>query len=304
MKNFKILVLVVFIVSCGNNDFNAPKSFFGKPNLQLVSESEVLSDHMAGLVGTFITIFPAEEGMEEFVISTCSGVKLSEEFILTANHCQLKESYFHVKWLAKNSDLNKFSFKVYGNLVRLIYDGDFISNLMDPSYYSPLVEKVFSSDNFDFAIWRVESNLPPPFLKFNKLATRSENWSLYSFPHGIPLAKTSSCRGEVTDVHVYHNCDSLSGSSGGLVVGGLYPLALHQQGPGRNSGEFYKEHGRFEDVEEFKEKSACGNNDSGTEKECNKRIGMNRATRLDFILELVRNDDPLLYARISEREKK
>ena len=301
MNRFSLVLIISVAFSCGRTGTSQNKSLFDDPDVRLVNSELLVSHSVEHVLGALVKVFPETGELEEMAFATCSAVKLTADLILTANHCTGDDRIFHWNWFAADPDKGQLVYKTIGSMVRLFFEGEMGATARDYSSYPLLRTKLVADERHDIAIWQLSSSAPAPFLDIENLATNSKKLSLLAYPNGVPLSVSDNCIGTMINERIYHTCDSLSGSSGGLLLAEGKPVAVHQKGAGHNSADFYKDRGKFESVEHFKEKSSCLQTDSSSEKECEQRIGMNRATSLDFVFNLIRDEYPQLYARITKR---
>jgi hypothetical protein len=100
---------------------------------------------------------------------------------------------------------------------------------------------LLKDSSLDFAIFASEQQNQVEFVDLfslreppqQKLA-RPHPAALLGFPHGVPLALSDACswKSDIEEHYLRHDCDSLTGSSGGLLwdAESGKPLGLNQKG--------------------------------------------------------------------------
>lgn len=76
---------------------------------------------------------------------------------------------------------------------------------------------------------------------------------LYSYSKALPLLRTGPCHFKREFPFILHDCDSLPGASGAILINKQTGerLGMHIQGAGRNDPLFYENHRRFESQDDF-----------------------------------------------------
>ncbi len=255
---FLSLAFLGLLISCRGSDTlpSQTKTLHGTADIHFLSDAERIDVAQAmGVLSVVVTM-----GEERMASPFCSAIRISPHHILSAAHCYQEgdELIFDTHYLVAEGEQQNFRFVRAGSEVRLSFQG-----LFDSSYQPVLNEaqKVLGAPRYldrkhDFVIWELEENRQGQALSLAKIADLKEakGLKLYSYPNSQPLAVSEACsflRTE-SETEILHNCDSLNGSSGGLLVDahGL-AVALHSQGLGRNSWDHFQAKGYFEEENSF-----------------------------------------------------
>ncbi|MFW7380325.1 MAG: trypsin-like serine peptidase [Oligoflexus sp.] len=274
MKQAKYyLFMIAFICLCqacsvadrDETEVHGLKTFFGDNDLFILTVDDVMSDPFAPYLGSIGVrfIFPTNEDGEtsadDFTLPYCSGIRLTEDLVLSAAHCKKTSMVFNDQYIALSKDVGKYQFIPFGKDLRILYQGEVIAAYDSPHSHIPL-SMIYKAEDFDFAIFKLNPQKEPsqsfktqaqPVKKMAEIT--STNTSLYAYPNGLPLSLTKNCFviNSIDDAHFQHNCDSLQGSSGGLVLVQGKAFGMHLQGGGSNSYDAYSSSGKFEAESQF-----------------------------------------------------
>jgi V8-like Glu-specific endopeptidase len=211
----------------------------------------------------------------------CSAIVLTESRVLTARHCFKAfrpglDIYFDPHYLASPGDWDD---QIDLNSSQIEFIGQ-LQKQPDPADMTLLrLESTLATENDSMILTSNEAALVPVVRALDQDLPLQA--LLYSYPGGKPLIVTGPCPVSVQAERIYHDCDSLPGSSGGLLVDAATgkAIGMHVQGAGSNSSAFFEENGRFETRAELLE-SYCKSRSPDASGDCikaNDRIFHNSA---------------------------
>ncbi|HYX35465.1 MAG TPA: serine protease [Oligoflexus sp.] len=218
----------------------------------------------------------------------CTGIQISPKYVLTAGHCKSQRYVFNKNYFADQDSLDQLRFKAFGKMIRLIFDGEAVPESNAALQYPTESAPVYASADLDFAIWEFKDLPENGWIDIRHYSQNWQQLSLLGYPNGAPLTVAEPCRGQASaedPTRILHDCDSLSGSSGGLVwdqLSGL-PVALHVQSTSKNDADYWKKEGIFE-----------GSN----------QIGLNQAVGWSSILDDITRHHPQLTKELKLTLKK
>lgn len=262
LKKFIPIVLfpILFLAACGSEQLSTSSAIYDSLDIRLIHQHERKENIWAQSVGALV--YGTAELIQSLEnTSNCTGVAISQSLVVTAGHCLQREPFAYVFNPLKIADDQGVSKGLTLDVpeqgsVGLKYEGALIpeaeSFIQNPNWLT----LVYRDSQRDFAVYRSQAPLASsvrPLDIFAEVQSEGE-LALYGFPKGVPLSLSSECRGIAgkSGVDVWHDCDSLGGSSGSLLVNTQEgkPVGLHHLGGGMNRAAFYKEKGRFETPEE------------------------------------------------------
>lgn len=318
-----ILSLLTVTTACQKANDSSLNSLYEGLDLRLMSLGERDQDPLAAAMGAMVygspdTIAFLENG------SDCTGIAISPTFILTAGHCQQAEPFAYVFNRDKIAlDPKAESLQVApGRMVRLQFQGDLIPAAQAAIEKPQWLTRVYRDEKRDFSIYRRPTASSDPYIDLFGTGSAKGNLALYAYPNGVPLTIAGPCRGEIgsSGLDVWHDCDSLGGSSGALLVNldEQKPLGLHHIGGGDNWGSTYLEKGQFESAEEFESRKRefwhtqaqeadwkrasdfwnCPPQGETGAETCALAKGLNRALLFTEVLERLKTNAPAIYAAL------
>ena len=279
------LALSALLGCVGGDRPGQTKSLFGALNFRLLTAAALAQDQLAAATVSLAAMIDDPSGQGAFVYPTCSGVVLSGGLVATAGHCQGPEFAVDPRRLAAAGQEGLMNLVAFGDQLRAVFKGE-LDGAALPSQIASRdgvlkAELVTRLADVDGALYRlVGGSQPIGIPRPTNPAVMGDGARLLGFPNGLPLTESGLCT-LVEDPddgrYLRHDCDSLTGSSGGLVVDRAgQPVAIQVSGPGANSAAFFAAHGRHETAAELAVRRGCPEGDQT----CIVAKGMNRALRL------------------------
>lgn len=183
----------------------------------------------------------------------CSSFLIDAYHVVTAAHCVRGDQVFGANWRTKGSDPLEYKAVPFGDQVRLMFEGEMLDDAESSLSLEGTLKLIAIDRDVDFAVFESSRKLSDAEPKIAKESLKlGEQIALWSFPNGLPAMKSSRCEvlaiDEATGT-IRHNCDSLTGSSGGMITNNKNEIAaVHIKGVIKNSYSYFKIHGRFEPV--------------------------------------------------------
>ena len=319
MRHKPVIIFFVVAIGCGIQvDNSASKSIFGKNDFTVVTQNQLKDDKFARIMGAIVTIWLIP-GLEHNVYAEhgCSGFKISEKHIITNKHCTVLDAEQII------FDQGRVSIESM-DLVDYHIDNSFRLDFYDEVLKKPtladleqkiLGEPVFYGGELDFAIYELpESEWGGDFIDLKDLeqdlekvkkevrAGREIKSVMYSYPTGAPLLKSHDCQVNQksdNDQMFTHTCDSLTGSSGGLIVdvNSKIPFAIHFRVGGKTRYDFFEKNGYFREPRETATdhcEKVCENKPSFYEK-CLEVTTYNRAIPLLAVYKYIQKKGFRIY---------
>lgn len=262
-----LLFVMLSLSACQPAEEATSSSIYEKLDIRLIDQSERQEDIWAQAVGAMVSGTPELIASLEN-ISNCTGIAISQNLVLTAGHCLQRAPFAYVFNPLKIADEAGVSRGLSLDVpergaVGLKYEGSLIPEAQASIESPNWLTLVYRDSLRDFAVYRSRDPLGStvrPLDIFAEVQSEGE-LALYGFPNGTPLSVAPGCHGiaGTSGVDVWHDCDSLGGSSGALLVNLREgkPVGLHHLGGGSNRAAFYKEKGRFESPEEMAAEKAA-----------------------------------------------
>jgi hypothetical protein len=262
IETLTLAALVCFSsAACRNGEESSPKSIFGSLNGHFITKDNQDAMPIARNVGALYA--RSAKDMVQF----CTAFNIDRDKILTNKHCfdaiNYIDEFFDKKdysfYFSRNLMANlpdssqmQFGFEENGEIQPFFVgdveeDGQGDETLVD--FRNPLH---LSDDQLDVGLFKLQRSFGDP-VKF-ELEGSTRDVVLISYPGSLPKFVSNHCQIlSESDSEVTHDCDSLPGSSGGLIVDAVTqkPIAIHKSGlptswPLKGEVELYKKSQRFQ----------------------------------------------------------
>ncbi|SMF69018.1 trypsin-like peptidase domain-containing protein [Pseudobacteriovorax antillogorgiicola] len=255
-----ICLSVIFMTGCGESTSTSRlDTIFDELEGEFVTpESE---DPFSRRVGVLWHHFPEFETSLPF----CSAVLIKDDLVATNSHCipaDISSIYFDLEFRSLRAKIDDNIDEFPSKFNTMTYKGELSRKSFVPEYGFHFKEVLLNDKDVDMALVRISVTGRPGLLdSANGGEFKGGDVVLYSHFQGMPLFKSTNCTSWKKGKILYHDCDSSSGSSGGLLVSADSNefVGLHRQGPVRNNSETAFERKRYESREEVFE-MLCGDN--------------------------------------------
>ncbi|MBM4251383.1 MAG: hypothetical protein FJ146_05395 [Deltaproteobacteria bacterium] len=289
-----LLVSLCVVVGCGSRDSAySTRSAFGENDIELVTSDADVPVSITSRFGLLVAELPAAiEGDSPSFWPICGALIIDARRLITNAHC-LKDIGAKLHFLRGYMASPGSALEVHGiadndiDLLRLTLNGQVRRDLKPGPGDIAMERVVAQNQELDLGLLQASSDTGQSKLELmdSKVALRAE---LYHFPNSHPLARSSNCWyvPPINEPFSRHDCDSLPGSSAGVLISAdqQHILALHRSGRVQNSYRWFQEHQRFESADEISNKKCMS---SESPERCRVEHSFNKAIALGSVLSWV-----------------
>lgn len=287
-----LLGTLALLGGCGITTESATmRSAFGSNDIQLVKSEADLPTQVRQRFGVIVAEMPPASPQDQPSFwPVCGAIIIDQNHLVTNAHC-MEQPQISMHFLRGYLATDGSQLEVRGiadqdiDLLRLALNGGVVRPLK-PRLDDISISKV-TAINKDLDIALLVSEKDTGVTQLVASTVQSEMAAtLYHFPNGQPLASSANCIYTQSNAELFgrHDCDSLPGSSAGVIVsrdsGEI--LAIHRSGRVQNSYRHYLKNQRFETTQEI-----VGDKCSGAESEdkCQRERSFNKAIPVARVLE-------------------
>ena len=267
------------------------RSAFGRNDIQLVKSEADLPSHVRERFGVLVAEMPPASPQDQPSFwPVCGALIIDQRHIVTNAHCveqpQLKMHFLRGYLATGDSQLEVRGIADQDiDLLRLALNGEVARPLSPGSEDISLSKVAGVNKELDIAVLVSEKDTGSSQL----IAPNSPNEAaatLFHFPNGQPLALSANCIYTHSNEELFgrHDCDSLPGSSAGILVsqesGEI--LAIHRSGRVQNSYRHYLKDQRFETMQEMVGDKCTG---AESQEKCLRERSFNKAIPIANVLE-------------------
>lgn len=251
---FVALSASLTIVACGKNlnNVSAQKSMSDMLSLDILTEGHEFETSPASYIGGLATpLKDPSNPSEVYWDVSCSAFQINATHIVTAAHCIKKDQVFARQWRSRGTNRKEFKVVPLGDSPRLVFMGELVENAEESLNGEETLSVVWIDIDRDIALLR-QTKISGSEPLMAQAVQVGMSIVLWSYPNGMPATKSYNCK--ILDYddqtgRILHNCDSLNGSSGGLITNEKgETIGLHQKGGFRNSYRYFQQNGKFETI--------------------------------------------------------
>lgn len=305
-----ILMLVLGGAACGGavrENGSETATVYESLDLALAT-AEAVQLPAAQAMLSLAMVIPDPEGGERGVYPLCSGFRVAKDILVTAAHCQrpklLANPFFLAAPAPDSAAAAAYEVMPVGASVRLLYLGEVDRRHQEYDRQGSLLgAPLFVDDQLDVAIYRLDGAAQGAWIALPAAVSPAGEAQpavkLWAYPNGTPLS-SATCTSLLPSYGPWlaHDCDALSGSSGGLIASmdGRQAIAIHLAGPRANAAAYYQQHGQFETPLAIAQSRGCGGGEGQVlDPACVARFGMNRALPLTALAQRLQESSPGLW---------
>lgn len=317
-----VSLVVLSAVACRPASVSETKAIFETNDIKLLDPAEAAEDSGTRGVGAILDVFELDG--ELMTNAVCSAVRVSKRHIMTAAHCELGAGHrlvFAPHYLAEDGSPQNLRVLSLSTGIRFQFRGSLDAETQEQNWKDlpNLGASIYRNAEMDFAVFDLGYELDDNFAQLDERVYEDSALKIYGFPNGIPLSRAEDCTGKEYNGVLRHDCDALSGSSGGLIVDDQNrPVALHtfssianKPSPSAANGQFENQETLLLNTQQFLAAQSPEEKDrifwecrsfSGAEKEdCQVGEGLNRATLFSSILKDLKTHNSEVYESLFQK---